>query len=88
MNAQAAFLELSRRISKLEQYLRNLPRPEQPKRERKQVWGDAAPTSGTWSRGDIVYHRSPSAGGYIGWVCVEGGSNGSAVWKPFGQIST
>lgn len=44
----------------------------------------AAPTTGTWKRGDITYNAEPSAGGYIGWVCVVGGTPGT--WKAFGAI--
>lgn len=46
--------------------------------------GTAAPGSGTYSTGDIVYNTAPSAGGYMGWVCVSGGSPGT--WKGFGAI--
>lgn len=44
----------------------------------------AAPTTGTYSRGDIVYNTAPSAGGTLGWVCVSGGTPGT--WKTFGTI--
>jgi len=49
-------------------------------------YGTAAPTSGTWNQGDIVWNTQPSAGGNIGWVCVAGGSPGT--WKTFGNISS
>jgi hypothetical protein len=45
----------------------------------------AAPTTGTWVVGDIVYNSSPSAGGSVGWVCVD--ATGSGTWKEFGPIS-
>lgn len=45
----------------------------------------AAPTTGTWSRGDIIYNVAPSAGGFIGWVCTAAGAPGT--WKTFGAIS-
>lgn len=45
----------------------------------------AAPTTGTWARGDIVYHNAPEAEGNIGWVCVSGGTPGT--WKAFGVIA-
>jgi len=51
---------------------------------KKHTWGSAAPTSGSWATGDIVYNISPIAGGYIGWVCVNGGTPGT--WKEFGSI--
>jgi hypothetical protein len=46
--------------------------------------GTAAPTTGTYQYGDIVYNTSPTAGGYIGWVCVVAGSPGT--WKGYGAI--
>jgi len=46
--------------------------------------GTAAPTSGTYEQGDIVYSSAPAAGGYIGWVCTTGGTPGT--WKQFGAI--
>ncbi|ENX08886.1 hypothetical protein [Acinetobacter variabilis] len=49
-----------------------------------QTVGAAAPTTGTWDKGNIVWNESPSNGGKIGWVCTTGGSPG--VWKAFGAI--
>lgn len=49
------------------------------------AYGEAAPTTGTWVRGDIVYDITPSASGFIGWVCVAPGTPGT--WKTFGAIS-
>jgi len=48
-------------------------------------YGGAAPTSGTYERGDIVWDSTPSAGGFMGWVCVTAGTPGT--WKTFGAIS-
>ena len=45
----------------------------------------AAPVTGTFEQGDIVYNNAPTAGGFIGWVCVTGGTPGT--WKTFGAIS-
>lgn len=45
----------------------------------------AAPVTGTWAVGDIVYNDTPTAGGFIGWVCVTAGTPGT--WKTFGAIS-
>lgn len=42
------------------------------------------PTVGTWKTGDIVLSDSPLSGGYVGWVCVTGGTPGT--WKGFGLI--
>jgi hypothetical protein len=45
----------------------------------------AAPTTGTWVVGDIVYQATPVAGGNIGFVCVTAGTPGT--WKTFGAIA-
>ena len=47
-------------------------------------YGTAAPTSGTWDRGDIVWNSVPSASGRTGWVCVAGGTPGT--WRTWGAI--
>jgi hypothetical protein len=44
----------------------------------------AAPTAGTWKRGDIVYNSTPSAGSVMGWVCVTAGTPGT--WVPFAGV--
>ena len=49
------------------------------------VKAGAAPTTGTYSVGDVVYNTIPAAGGSIGWVCVTAGTPGT--WKEFGLIS-
>lgn len=49
-------------------------------------FGTAAPTSGTWGRGCIVFNSEPSAGGTVGWVCVTAGTPGT--WKAFGTIAS
>jgi hypothetical protein len=46
---------------------------------------NAAPVSGTWAVGDKVWNFTPTAGGYIGWVCVTAGTPGT--WKEFGTIA-
>jgi hypothetical protein len=48
-------------------------------------YGSAAPTTGTWQPGDIVFNAAPSAGGTVGWVCTAAGTPGT--WKTFGAIS-
>jgi hypothetical protein len=45
----------------------------------------APPTNGMWALGDMAYNKAPSAGGFIGWVCVEAGTPGT--WKGFGPIA-
>jgi hypothetical protein len=44
----------------------------------------AAPTAGTWKRGDIVYNSAPSAGSVFGWVCITAGTPGT--WVPFAGV--
>lgn len=55
---------------------------------RKYTIGDAAPTTGEWYRGDKVWHRNPTAGGFEGWVCVSGDGTGVGTWKEFGTIAS
>jgi hypothetical protein len=50
-----------------------------------QNYAAAAPTTGTWAVGDLMYNTVPTAGGYVGWVCVTAGTPGT--WKTFGAIS-
>lgn len=45
----------------------------------------AAPSTGTWRVGDIVYNTAPAPSGFIGWVCTVAGTPGT--WKTFGAIS-
>ena len=47
--------------------------------------GTAAPTSGTWKRGDIVWNTAPSAGATPGWVCTTGGTPGT--WKAMASLA-
>ena len=47
--------------------------------------GTAIPTTGTWGVGDKIYHTTPAASGFVGWVCTVAGSPGT--WKTFGAIS-
>lgn len=53
--------------------------------DRLAIRGTAAPSTGTWERGDIAWNSAPSAGGTIGWVCTTAGSPGT--WKTFGAIA-
>lgn len=50
-----------------------------------QTFGTAAPTSGTWSRGDKVWNSTPSASGTPGWVCTAGGTPGT--WKAMANLA-
>jgi hypothetical protein len=45
-----------------------------------------APTSGTWSQGDICWNTTPLPNSFIGWVCVQTGSPGT--WAGFGLIAS
>jgi len=47
--------------------------------------GEAAPTSGVYVLGDIVWNSKPQPTGYVGWVCIREGAPG--MWKGFGQIA-
>jgi len=38
--------------------------------------GTVVPTTGTWLYGDTIENRSPSAGNYTGWRCIQGGTMG------------
>jgi hypothetical protein len=49
-------------------------------------YGSAAPTTGPWEQGDIVFNILAAASGTVGWVCVAGGSPGT--WKTFGTIAS
>lgn len=47
--------------------------------------GNAAPTEGYHTLGEVVYNTSPASGSPVGWVCIETGNPGT--WKEFGTIS-
>lgn len=47
--------------------------------------GNAAPTDGNHTLGEVVYNSSPASGSPIGWVCITSGNPGT--WKEFGTIS-
>ena len=46
---------------------------------------NTAPVFGTWKQGDIVWFQQPTAGGFVGAVCVADGTPGT--WKTFGAIT-
>jgi hypothetical protein len=48
--------------------------------------GTAAPTSGTWQSGDVVWNANATAGGNAGWICVAAGTPGT--WKTWGTIAS
>jgi len=45
---------------------------------------DASPTDGTWHVGDIVLNNRVQPSGFVGWICVGGGTPGT--WAQFGAI--
>ncbi|HEY4964491.1 MAG TPA: hypothetical protein VIH90_07410 [Candidatus Saccharimonadales bacterium] len=47
--------------------------------------GAAAPISGTYIQGSIVWNTGAVAGGFAGWICVNGALG---TWKTFGLISS
>jgi hypothetical protein len=46
--------------------------------------GESVPTSGSFSKGDIVWNANPMPHNFIGWVCIVDGTPGQ--WLPFGAI--
>ena len=52
---------------------------------KKRIERTAVPSSGTWAQGDTVFNSAPTAGGFIGWVCVTAGTPGT--WKTWGVIT-
>ena len=47
--------------------------------------GEAAPTYGSFTQGDIVWNTKPTPGGWIGWVCIGSGTPGT--WIQFGEVA-
>jgi hypothetical protein len=52
---------------------------------KKMASADAAPKTGHWNKGDIVWNDNPNPTGWVGWICTRTGNPGE--WKQFGQIS-
>lgn len=53
--------------------------------ERIQTFHTAAPTTGTWVQGDIVWNTSVAAAGSPGWICTTGGTPGT--WKAMAAVA-
>ena len=51
---------------------------------KKVEYGTSIPTSGTYKIGDTRINTLPTAGGYMGWVCIATGTPGT--WKGYGLI--
>jgi hypothetical protein len=49
-------------------------------------FGAAAPTTGTWAVGDIVYHTDAAAGETPAWYCTTAGTPGT--WTAFAVLGT
>jgi hypothetical protein len=47
-------------------------------------YASAAPTTGTWPLGTIVYNSAPAPGLPTGWTCIVAGTPGT--WKSFGVM--
>ncbi|QWY83771.1 hypothetical protein [Rhizobium phage RHph_X3_15] len=45
----------------------------------------AIPTSGTWTKGDILFNEGAAASAGLGWICVTSGAPGT--WKSIGTIA-
>ena len=54
--------------------------------DRKVLSGTAAPASGSFVQGDMMFNSAPAAGGPAGWMCVAGGSPGT--WKAMGSLAS
>jgi len=52
--------------------------------DKKMAVANEIPLGGNHNQGDMIYNNNPQAGGYLGWVCIEGGTPGK--WKRFGKI--
>ncbi|MGV7119545.1 hypothetical protein [Sphingopyxis sp. 550A] len=68
---------------------RNIARTQMPIKLKGVLRGfaTAAPTTGTWNRGDSLENTSPSAAGKTHWICTTAGVAGStAVFKAAGAI--
>jgi len=48
-------------------------------------YASAAPGSGDWVQGNIVWNSAPAAGGVPGWVCVTSGTPGT--WKAMANLA-
>ena len=49
------------------------------------TYGGAAPGTGTWKKGDIVFSTVTAAGGAPGWVCTTAGAPGT--WKAMANVA-
>lgn len=56
--------------------------------EKRIFYSNTIPTETNinFTKGDICFNKVPTAGSYVGWVCIEAGSPGT--WKGFGMIES
>lgn len=40
-----------------------------------------SPSTGIFSRGEVIYNALPVAGGYLGWVCIQSGQANTNPWR-------
>jgi hypothetical protein len=52
---------------------------------RKVLSGTAAPASGAFNAGDMLFNSAPAAGGPMGWMCVTAGDPGT--WKAMPNLA-
>jgi hypothetical protein len=45
----------------------------------------AAPTTGTWKKGDVCFNSSPSSGHPAGWSCTVSGTTGG-TWQAWANL--
>ena len=48
------------------------------------LWASAAPTSGTWVRGDVTYNLAAAIGAPPAWICTAAGTPGT--WRPLANV--
>lgn len=52
---------------------------------KKVLSGTAAPASGAFVQGDMMFNSAPAAGGAMGWMCVAAGTPGT--WKAMASLA-
>lgn len=68
------------------QFIKKLATSNDSSGWRREVYGTAAPATGAWRVGEIVWNTAPAAAGNIGWVCTTAGTPGT--WKQFGTVAS
>jgi len=51
---------------------------------KKTTHGIRPPSTGNWTKGDIMWNTEPQESSFVGWICTMSGTPGT--WKPFGYI--